>query len=267
MLLLRSAGLNIYAIPKVKNIDILFSQNRSCAGARTLYLVRFPFFCMLYVLCFLPYHSSIFPGHACFSVPCCLGLPLPVILLHSRKAFPAFPYGLSRVLKWAFPHCGKAFSMLLKMPSDAFSPARRWYSDCYLMRQKVAYTRAEGLPSVYARFSATLHRMNIHSSIIILHEYAFLLCVSSSAFPRLGSPFFPIHRSWLVVLLVLSYGAFVSFIISVHSLSFVLRMICFHFPAYCCCMVVFCFSPRRLVLLYYNNVSFSYFKTLFVNIC
>ncbi len=222
---------------------------------------------MLYVLCFPPYHSSIFPGHACFSVPCCLGLPLPVILLHSRKAFPAFPYGLSRVLKWAFPHCGKAFSMLLKMPSDAFSPARRWYSDCYLMRQKVAYTRAEGLPSVYARFSATLHRMNIHSFIIILHEYAFLLCVSSSAFPRLGSPFFPIHRSWLVVLLVLSYGAFVSFIISVHSLSFVLRMICFHFPAYCCCMVVFCFSPRRLVLLYYNNVSFSYFKTLFVNIC
>ena len=109
MLLLRSAGLNIYAIPKVKNIDILFSQNRCCAGARTLYLVRFTFFCMLYVLCFLPYHSSIFPGHACFSVPCCLGLPLPVILLHSRKAFPAFPYGLSRVLKWAFPRAQMGF--------------------------------------------------------------------------------------------------------------------------------------------------------------
>lgn len=120
MLLLRSAGLNIYAIPKVKNIDILFSQNRSCAGARTLYIDRFTFFCMFYVLCFPPYHSSIFPGHACFSVPCCLGLPLPVILLHSRKAFPAFPYGLSRVLKWAFPHGGKAFSVFLKKLFDAF---------------------------------------------------------------------------------------------------------------------------------------------------
>lgn len=186
MLLLRSAGLNIYAIPKVKNIDILFSQNRICAGARTLYLVRFTFFCMLYVLCFLPYHSSIFPGHACFSVSCCLGLPLPVILLHSRKAFPAFPYGLSRVLKWAFPHGGKAFSMLLKKLFDAFFSARRWYSDCYLMRQKVAYTRAEGLPSVYARFSATLHRMNIHSVIIILHEYAFFSYGFSSFVPRSG---------------------------------------------------------------------------------
>lgn len=125
MLLLRSVGLNIYAIPKVKNIDILFSQNRSCAGARTLYIDRFTFFCMFYVLCFPPYHSSIFPGHACFSVPCCLGLPLPVILLHSRKAFPAFPYGLSRVLKWAFPHCGKAFSVFLKKLFDAFFSARR----------------------------------------------------------------------------------------------------------------------------------------------
>lgn len=174
MLLLRSAGLNIYAIPKVKNIDILFSQNRSCAGARTLYLVCFPFFCMLYVLCFPPYRSSIFPGHACFSVPCCLGLPLPVILLHSRKAFPAFPYGLSRVLKWAFPHGGKAFSMLLKMPSDAFSPAISWYSGGYVLCLKTGYTEAEGLPSGFGRFSATLRRMNIHSFIIILHEYAFL---------------------------------------------------------------------------------------------
>lgn len=184
-----------------------------------------------------------------------------------RKAFPAFLYVLSCVLKGAFPHGGKAFSVFLKKLFDAFFSARRWYSDCYLMRQEVAYTRAEGLPSVYARFSATLHRMNIHSVIIILHEYAFFSYGFSSFVPRLGSPFFPIHRSWLVVLLVLSYDAFVSFIISVHSLSFVLQMICFHFPAYCCCMVVLCFSPRRLVLLYYNNVSFSYFKTLIVNIC
>lgn len=185
MLLLRSAGLNIYAIPKVKNIDILFSQNRSCAGAWTLYLVRFPFFCMLYVLCSPPYHSSIFPGHACFSVPCCLGLPLPVILLHSRKAFPAFLYVLSCVLKGTFPHGGKAFSMFLKKPSDAFFSARCWYSDSYVMCQKIAYTRAGGLPSVYARFSATLHRMNIHSVINILHEYAFFSYGFSSFVPRL----------------------------------------------------------------------------------
>ena len=230
MLLLRSAGLNIYAIPKVKNIDILFSQNRSCAGARTLYLVRFTFFCMLYVLCFLPYHSSIFPGHACFSVPCCLGLPLPVILLHSRKAFPAFPYGLSRVLKWAFPHCGKAFSMLLKMPSDAFSPAISWYSGGYVLCLKTACTEAEGLPSGFGRFSATLRRMNIHSFIIILHEYAFFSYGFSSFVPRSGWPFFPFHSAWLVVRLALSRSASVSLLTPGHRLPFVLHVFLFRIP-------------------------------------
>lgn len=230
MLLLRSAGLNIYAIPKVKNIDILFSQNRSCAGARTLYLVRFTFFCMLYVLCFLPYHSSIFPGHACFSVPCCLGLPLPVILLHSRKAFPAFPYGLSRVLKWAFPHGGKAFSMLLKMPSDAFSPAISWYSGGYVLCLKTACTEAEWLPSGFERFSATLRRMNIHSFIIILHEYAFFSYGFSSFVPRSGWPFFPFHSAWLVVRLALSRSASVSLLTPGHRLPFVLHVFLFRIP-------------------------------------
>ena len=230
MLLLRSAGLNIYAIPKVKNIDILFSQNRSCAGARTLYLVRFTFFCMLYVLCFLPYHSSIFPGHACFSVPCCLGLSLPVILLHSRKAFPAFPYGLSRVLKWAFPHCGKAFSMLLKMPSDAFSPAISWYSGDYVLCLKTACTEAEWFPSGFERFSATLRRMNIHSFIIILHEYAFFSYGFSSFVPRSGWPFFPFHSAWFVVRLALSRSASVSLLTPGHRLPFVLHVFLFRIP-------------------------------------
>lgn len=89
------------------------------------------------------------------------------------------------------------------------------------MYLKTAYAEAEWLPSGFGRFSATLRRMNIHSFIIILHEYAFLLCVSSSAFPLLGSPFFPFHRGCLVVLLVFYYDTFVSFFISVHSLSFV----------------------------------------------
>lgn len=235
MLLLRSAGLNIYAIPKVKNIDILFSQNRCCAGARTLYLVRFTFFCMLYVLCFLPYHSSIFPGHACFPVPCCLGLPLPVILLHSRKAFPAFPYGLSRVLKWAFPHGGKAFSVLLKMPSDAFSPAISWYSGGYVLCLKNC---VYGGGRVAVRFWAIL-------GDFAPHEYSF----------------FHNHIAWICVFIMCLLFGFSSVGQPVLSVSpwltcrvtcFVLWRICFIFhlhlqPAVCFADDLFPFSGLLLL--------------------
>lgn len=156
--------------------------------------------------------------------------------------FPACSNRLSRTVEKPFPCYRKCISTL----------SFRQYLDIQevmFLYLKTAYTEAEWLPSGFGRFSATLRRMNIHSFIIILHEYAFLLCVSSSAFPLLGSPFFPFHRGCLVVLLVFYYDTFVSFFISVHSLSFVLRMICCHFPAYCCCMVVLCLSPRQLVLL------------------
>lgn len=150
----------------------------------------------------------------------------------SRKAFPAFLYVLSCVLKGTFPHGGKAFSMFLKKPSDAFFSARCWYSDSYVMCQKIAYTRAGGLPSVYARFSATLHRMNIHSVINILHEYAFFSYGFSSFVPRLCCPFFPFHRAWLVVLLALSRSASVSLLTPGHRLPFVLHVFLFRIPGF-----------------------------------
>lgn len=149
-----------------------------------------------------------------------------------------WPKSLSRLPIWAFPRAQMGFparwKSLFRVSEKAFRCFLFGKTLVFRLLSHASKSRVyEGgrLPSVYARFSATLHRMNIHSVIIILHEYAFFSYGFSSFVPRSGWPFFPFHSAWLVVRLALSRSASVSLLTLCHRLPFVLHVFLFRIPS------------------------------------
>jgi len=100
------------------------------------------------------------------------------------KARVTLPKSLSRMLIWAFPHAGKAFSTHQKRHSAHASLIISCYSKHYKTAPKLAYSETKRLSSQSMRFSATSRSTLTHLFSTLSHPLTFSLLQLSSSGPR-----------------------------------------------------------------------------------